>query len=56
MLNKKGATMTITEKELNAILTTLERIEVHGFDNMNALMGVIQFLKQKQKESEEEDG
>lgn len=47
---------SLTEKELIAILTTLERIEVHGFDNMNALMGVIQFLKQKQKESEEEDG
>lgn len=47
---------SLTEKELIAILTTLERIEVHGFDNMNALMGVIQFLKQKQKESEKEDG
>lgn len=47
---------SLTEKELIAILTTLERIEVHGFDNMNALMGVIQFLKQKQKESEEDDG
>lgn len=48
--------MTITEKELNAILTTLEKIEVHGFDNMNALMGIIQFLKQKQNEVKEDAG
>ena len=51
--------MTLTEKELQAILTTLERVEVHGFDNMNALMGVINFLKQKQNEpteSEEDNG
>lgn len=46
--------MTLTDKELNAILTTLEKIEVHGFENMNALMGIIQFLKQKQKEVEED--
>ena len=32
--------MTLTDKELNAILTTLEKIEVHGFDNMNALGGL----------------
>lgn len=44
--------MTLTDKELNAILTTLEKIEVHGFDNMNALMGIIQFLKQKEKEED----
>lgn len=49
--------MTLTEKEVQAILTTLDRIEVHGFDNMNALMGVIGFLKEKQsKESEEDNG
>lgn len=49
--------MEITEKELNAILTTLERIEVRGFENMDKLMALIQFFKNKQKESEEkEDG
>ena len=49
--------MTITDKELKAILNTLETIEVKGFDNMNKLMALIQFFKNKeQKESEETDG
>lgn len=49
--------MTITDKELQAILNTLETIEVKGFDNMNKVMALIQFFKNKeQKESEETDG
>lgn len=48
--------MTLTEKEVEIILATLGRVEVRGFENMDALMGVIQFLRQKQKESEEKDG
>lgn len=52
-----GTNMTLTEKEINAILSTLEHIEVHGFENMDKLMALIQFFKNKQKESEEkEDG
>lgn len=49
--------MTITDKEIEAILNTLESIEVKGFTNMDKLMALIQFFKNKQKESEEkEDG
>ena len=49
--------MTITDKELQAILNTLETIEVKGFENMNKVMALIQFFKNKeQKESEEKDG
>lgn len=49
--------MTITEKEAKAILNTLQTIEVKGFDNMNKVMALIQFFKNKeQKESEETDG
>lgn len=48
--------ITLTDKEVQAILTTLEKIEVHGFENMNALMGLIQYLGDKKKESEENDG
>lgn len=49
--------MTITDKELQAILNTLETIEVKGFENMNKVMALIQFFKNKeQKESEETDG
>lgn len=48
--------ITLTDKEVQAILTTLEKIEVHGFENMNALMGLIQYLENKNKESEEKDG
>lgn len=49
--------MTLTDKEIEAIISTLEHIEVRGFDNMNALMGVIGFLREKQsKESEEDNG
>lgn len=49
--------MTITDKELKAILNTLETIEVKGFENMNKVMALIQFFKNKeQKESEETDG
>lgn len=48
--------MTITEKEIEAILNTLESIEVKGFTNMDKLMALIQFFKNKQKESEEDDG
>lgn len=48
--------MTITDKEVKAILNTLETIEVKGFDNMNKVMALIQFFKNKeQKESEETD-
>ena len=49
--------MTITDKELQAILNTLETVEVKGFENMNKVMALIQFFKNKeQKESEEIDG
>ena len=49
--------MTITDKELQAILNTLETIEVKGFENMNKVMALIQFFKNKeQKESEGTDG
>ena len=48
--------MTLTEQEVRAILTTLEKIEVRGFDNMNSLMALIQLFRSKQKESEETDG
>ena len=46
--------MTLTDKEVQAILITLEKIEVHGFENMNALMGIIQFFKNKQNEVKED--
>jgi hypothetical protein len=39
--------MTITEKEIEVILNTLERIEVHGYENMDKLMALIQFFKKK---------
>lgn len=49
--------MTLTTKEVEAILNTLETIEIKGFDNMNKVMALIQFFKNKeQKESEETDG
>ena len=44
--------MTLTEQEVRAILTTLEKIEVRGFDNMNSLMALIQLFRSKQKEEE----
>ena len=47
--------MTLTKQEVRAILTTLEKIEVRGFDNMNSLMALIQLFRSKQKE-EEKDG
>lgn len=47
--------MTLTEKEVEAILISLEAIEVHGFDNMNKLMGCIAFLREKQKQEKGED-
>jgi len=43
----------LTKEEIQAILISLEAIEVHGFDNMNRLMGCIAFLKQKLNEQEE---
>lgn len=42
--------MTITDKELQAILNTLETVEVKGFENMNKLMALIQFFKSKEAE------
>lgn len=44
--------MTLTQKEIEAILNTLEAIEVKGFDNMNRLMALIQFFKEKLKETD----
>ena len=46
--------MTLTDKEIEAILNTLEAIEVKGFNNLDRLMALIQFFKNKQKE--EKDG
>ena len=49
--------MTLTEKEIEAILNTLESIEVKGFENMNKLMALIQFFNSKKPtESEGNDG
>ena len=45
--------MTLTEKEVEAILNTLETIEVKGFDNMNKLMALIQFFKNKKEVKED---
>ena len=45
--------MTITKEEIEAILNTLEHIEVHGFDNMDKLMALIQFFRKKEKEDAE---
>ena len=47
--------MTLTPKEIEAILNTLQSIEVKGFENMNKLMALIQFFS-KPKESEEDNG
>lgn len=46
--------MTLDEKEVQAILTSLEAVETHGFDNMNRLMGVIGFLRQKMEQEQED--
>lgn len=46
--------MTITKKEVEAILNTLESIEVKGFDNMNKMMALIQFFKSKEQPQEVE--
>lgn len=50
----------MTQQELQAVLNTLESIEVKGFDNMNKVMALIQFFKSKEQpqeqESEGEDG
>lgn len=43
----------LTKQEIEAILNTLETIEVKGFDNMNKLMALIQFFKSKQSEKAE---
>ena len=48
--------MTLTDKEIEAILNTLESIEVKGFANMDKLMALIQFFKNKTKESEKDNG
>ena len=47
--------MTLTDKEVEAVLNTLETIEVKGFDNMNKLMALIQFFHDKMNK-EEKDG
>ncbi len=47
--------MTLSDKEVQAILTSLELVEVHGFDNMNRLMGVIGFIRQKLSEEEKKE-
>lgn len=44
----------MTQQELQAVLNTLESIEVKGFDNMNKVMALIQFFKSKQEQPEEE--
>ena len=46
--------MTLTNKEIEAILNTLEHIEVHGFENMDKLMALIQFFRKKEKEENAE--
>lgn len=46
--------MTLTDKEVEVILNTLESIEVKGFANMDKLMALIQFFKNKQDEVKED--
>lgn len=44
--------MTLTDKEVEAILNTLENIEVRGFENMDRIMALIHFFKQKKGEQD----
>lgn len=44
----------MTQQELQAVLNTLESIEVKGFDNMNKVMALIQFFKNKAEQPEQE--
>ena len=46
----------MTIKEYEQLIRTLNKIEVHGADNLDMLLACIKFLEQKQKESEEENG
>lgn len=54
VLYVRSNTMILTDKEVEAILKTLDSIEVKGFDNMDKLMGLMQFFKNKQKEEKED--
>lgn len=47
--------MILSEKEVQALLISLEAVEVHGFDNMNRLMGCIAFLKEKMNKEKQEE-
>ena len=45
----------MTREEIQAIINTLEKVEVRGYENLNYLLGVIQLLKQK-LEREKDNG
>lgn len=46
----------MTIKEFEQLIRTLNKIEVHGTDNLDMLLACIKFLEQKMSESEETDG
>lgn len=45
----------LTKEEIQVLIRTLEKVEVHGYDNLNFMLGVIGLLRQKLEE-EREDG
>ena len=45
----------LTKEEIQVLIRTLEKVEVHGYDNLNFMLGVIGLLRQKLEE-EKVDG
>ena len=41
--------ITLTEKEIDAILNTLENISVKGFENLDKLMALITFFRERKE-------
>lgn len=44
----------MTASEIAQLVQQLEKIEVHGKENLNLLLGAIQFLEKKYFECQEE--
>ena len=46
----------MTTNEYQLLINTLNEVTVRGEDNLNKLLAVIQYLKRKQKETEQPKG
>ena len=42
----------LTKEEIQVILNTLDKVEIHGWENLNYIVGIMALLRRKLNENE----